>query len=332
MLGRGQGDPQHKLNSNPTTWARSSRERGPGLCLPTAAAGRPALRLLMAFFVCLGSWRCQSWGAPGCLPMLHGTGEGPGATWHQPSQVSPRTCHLCRAAHLYPEHGSFPDPGVGYPMGVTFGVQGACLVVTRHGHMSIPVTLPLPFSLWVPLVTGWVSGRVGAGAEGSGCAARGQQRRRTDKAKVWEHLHRGMVLALAFLGGPAGEMRMGCKASLGSPRSGAVLHPHWAPPSEHPHHMMGEGERPRMELGSLEEGTVPPWCLALRGTFRQELHSSPWLRSIADFTTTELAGRSRSPNPELHQHREVTASAPVRGGGALPGPEMTDIVTILKPL
>lgn len=32
-----------------------------------------------------------------------------------------------------------------------------------------------------------------------------------------------------------------------------------------------------------------------------------------------------------YQHLEVTASAPVQGRGALPGPEMTGIVSILKP-
>lgn len=224
--------PQHKLKSNPMTWAHSSRECGPGLCLQTAAAS-PLLCSCSWLFVCLGSWRCQSWGAPGCLPVLHGTGEGPGGTWHQPSQVSPRTCHLCRAAHPNPECGSFPYPRVGYPMGVTSGVQRDCLVVTQHGHMSIPVTPPLPFSLWVPPGTG-------VQLEGSrGGWTRQRSGNTWTEEWFWLWLSWGHQL----------EMRTGCRASLGSPRSGAVLHPCWVPSSEHPHHTMGEGAETKMGVG-----------------------------------------------------------------------------------
>ena len=123
-----------------------------------------------------------------------------------------------------------------------------------HEHPCDTVPgLPLPFGLWVSPATGWVSVQAGAGAGGSGHAARWQQSRsglgRMVKAKVWgiTNTYKWFWLWLPW-GEPAGEVRTGCRASPGSPGSGAVLHLRWLP-SEHSHHTLGEGPGIKIRAG-----------------------------------------------------------------------------------
>lgn len=195
------------------------------------------------------------------VPLLHEAKEGRGGARGRPSWVSPGTRRLRGAAHPYPGHGPFPDPGGEPPRGHPWGAG-----TPSRGCTSIPGTRSLvchrPSSLGfsgpglgvedfrkfravrlLEINTDGVEvSRAGAGGSGLGCSSAGAARGGRPRRRSRESPTRTDVLGFGFPGGgPAGEVKTGFRVSPGSAGSGAVLRPCWVPRSEPSHHALGEG-------------------------------------------------------------------------------------------